>query len=128
MARNYVWKEKIVLIVEDDIISGAFLKEALDDMESRNLLATCGEDAIKMFTAEKVDVVLMDIQLPDIDGWQLTEMFKKMKPEVPIIAQTAFAMQEDRIRCAEAGCDDYIEKPTSLDALKDKLNFYLKKV
>ena len=59
----------------------------------------------------------MDIRLPDIDGFELTKLFKSIDPKVIIIAQTAYAGEDDKIKCLEVGCDDYISKPVNRDGL-----------
>ena len=67
----------------------------------------------------------MDIKLPEMDGIEATKEIKKILPEIPIIAQTAFAMKGDEEKFLEAGCDDYISKPLKADKLINKLNHYL---
>ena len=79
------------------------------------VLAQTGEDAVKMWEAQPFDLVLMDVQMPDIDGFEATALIRKKEREsgahTPIIAMTAHAMSGDRERCLEAGMDDYISKP-----------------
>jgi CheY-like chemotaxis protein len=67
----------------------------------------------------------MDIKLPELDGIEATKEIKKIHPEIPIIAQTAFAMKGDEEKFMEAGCDDYISKPLKAEKLLNKLNHYL---
>lgn len=69
----------------------------------------------------------MDIKLPEVNGLEATKAIKKEKPNLPIIAQTAYAMEEDRYRCLEAGCDDYIVKPIIQEELFQKLQEFSKK-
>jgi len=64
----------------------------------------------------------MDIRLPDINGYEVTRHIKKLNSNIPIIAQTAFAMEEDIRKCMEAGCDEYISKPIDRDLLFNKIN------
>ena len=73
----------------------------------------------------QVSIVLMDIQLPDTNGFVLTEKFKTYKPDVPVIAQTAYAMTNDKINAIETGCDDYISKPIDSKELLTLMNKYL---
>ena len=79
-----------------------------------------------MFTEhDNIDLVLMDIQIPEIDGYELTRRFKKLRPSVPIIAQTAFAMQNDRSVILEAGCDHYISKPINIYELLKTISDFI---
>ncbi len=122
---NYNWKNKLVLIVEDDLSSSYFLKEVLTGTKSDMLVVTNGKDAIEECKKKQVDLILMDIQLPDMDGCKTTKEIKKIFPEIPIIAQTAYALADDRRKCLDAGCDDYISKPIEPLALLEKMNRFL---
>ena len=70
----------------------------------------------------------MDIQLPDINGIELTKKMKAINPEVPIIAQTAFASEYDKAKCLEAGCDNYITKPIEKQAMMELIDSYLNEI
>ena len=72
-----------------------------------------------------IDLVLMDIQMPEMNGLMATEEIKKFNARLPIIAQTANAINEERVRCMEAGCDDFITKPVNINELYDKINKWL---
>ena len=77
-------------------------------------MANDGRKAIDSFIKnEDIDLVLLDIQLPEISGYQVAREMKLIRKHIPIIAQTAFAMMDDREKCLEAGCDEYITKPIS---------------
>ncbi len=118
IVKDYNWQNKSVLIIEDDRLSITYFKEILTKTKSKCLFANNGNEALTLFNSDsKIDVVLMDIRLPDIDGFELTKRFKSINPDVVIIAQTAYASEDDRIRCLEAGCDDYISKPINRDNL-----------
>jgi CheY-like chemotaxis protein len=67
----------------------------------------------------------MDIQMPEMNGLTATEEIKKFNATLPIIAQTANAINEERVRCMEAGCDDFITKPVNINELYDKINKWL---
>jgi CheY-like chemotaxis protein len=67
----------------------------------------------------------MDIRLPDLNGFEITKIIKQKKPNIPIIAQTAYAAETDRQKCLNAGCDDYISKPTDRIKLIDIIRKYL---
>ena len=123
---NYNWQGKIILLVEDDLWSVAYLDEVLAFTAVTVKKATNGKQALKLFGSSPApDIVLMDIQLPDIDGLQLTALMKKKNPEQIIIAQTAFASENDRALCMEAGCADYISKPIEQSTLLEIIDKYM---
>ena len=122
----YNWKGKKILIVEDDLASSQLLKAILKNTKAEVINSESGEEAIDIFKSEgDIDIVLMDVQLPQIDGYEVTRIFKKIRPEVIIIAETAHAMKEDRKKSLDAGCDDYISKPIDLQKLLKMINNYL---
>jgi two-component system, cell cycle response regulator DivK len=71
------------------------------------------------------DLILMDVQLPGVDGLELTRQIKAAEPSIPIIAYTSYAMPGDRERCLESGCDEYISKPVDLDGFLKKVSAFL---
>jgi PAS domain S-box-containing protein len=106
------WEDKIIMVVEDDEINFEFLKTILEPSNAVILYASSGEDALRIFSSNNnIDLVLMDIRLPGISGYEAMRMIKNQKPSIPVIAQTAFAMAEDYSKCLEQGFDDYISKP-----------------
>ena len=105
------WVDKTILIVEDDEMSYIFLKEILKGTRANLLHAKTGNKALELAnTNQQIDLVLMDIKLPDISGYEVTSLIKKSR-DIPVIAQTAFAMADDHKKCIEVGCDDYLSKP-----------------
>ncbi len=106
-----VWSGKVLLIVEDEDHNYTYIHEILKRTRVKIIRAETGEEAISLFKKNNVDIVLMDIKLPDVDGLTTTRTLKKLRPDVPVIAQTAYAMIQERDRCLRAGCDDYISKP-----------------
>lgn len=110
--KNSNWNGKTLLIVEDDEANSAYLNEILSGLGLDIVNAYNGEEALQIFNDRAdIDLVLMDIRLPDTNGLTLTRIFKKDKSETPIIAQTAYAAPEDIQECIAAGCDEYISKP-----------------
>ncbi|MCB1190108.1 MAG: response regulator [Leptospiraceae bacterium] len=106
------WSDKSILIVEDDIINYNYLEEILSPTKVQCIYARSGLDAIQICKSDiKIDLILMDIQLPDLDGYETTKKIKELNPTVSIIAQTAYATNGDKQKSFEAGCDDYISKP-----------------
>lgn len=124
-ALNQNWETKNILVVEDVDTNKIFFDAALRRTKARILWAKDGQEAIDMFKANRIDLVLMDLQLPIMDGYTATREIKKINPEVPIIAQTAHVMSGEREKCMEAGCNDYLAKPIRLQLLIDTLSKYL---
>ncbi len=103
---------KIILIVEDDELNFELLNIILEPTNAIVIHAESGEDAIRIFSANKsINLILMDIRLPGINGYQAMRSIKDINPSMRIIAQTAFAMTEDNQKCIDQGFDDYIAKP-----------------
>ena len=121
---------RTVLVVEDEPLNALFLKEVIRDTVSperdvRVVHVTQGEQAIKLCRSQKIDLVLMDIRLPYMDGLQAARAIKTFNPSIPIIVETAYAFPEDRDRVFRSGCDDYMSKPISLSLLNQMLEKYL---
>ena len=88
--------------------------------------ANNGTDALHKFReTASIDLILLDIQLPETDGYEIAKSIRLTNQVIPIIAQTAHAMSEDRKKCIEAGCNDYITKPIQYDLLISKLKEHL---
>lgn len=123
---NYNWSNSTILIVEDDSYNAALFVEMLKSTKAKFLLANTGERAISILNSNpEISLVLMDIKLPDISGFDLTIEFKKIKPLIPIIVQTAYAAEADRRKAMEVGCDDFIAKPIKREKLFEIMNMYL---
>jgi len=106
-----------ILVVEDEEINWFYLYEILKK-STRPVNAINGAQAIEIIKSNPdIEIVLMDIKLPDINGLELTKIIKSMNPGVKIIAQTAFALSGDREKALEAGCSEYISKPVNKAAL-----------
>jgi two-component system cell cycle response regulator DivK len=117
-----------ILIVEDDEDNLDFLRRLLVKHGANVLLAKSGEEAIDVVKSNKqINVVLMDIRLPDMDGFETTQKIKEINPNLPIIAQTAYAMFNDKDKCLEKGCDGYVSKPIDKDILFKKIKQYIYK-
>lgn len=115
-----------ILITEDDDISYLYIEEILKHEGIRTVRAVTGQDAINQCnTNPDIKMVLMDIKLPEISGHEATVLIKKSRPDLVIIAQTAYAFEEDRIKALQSGCADYISKPFSKNQLIGIINKYL---
>lgn len=122
---TFNWSKKTILIAEDVESNYLFLEEVIGRTGANILWATNGQNAIEMFTQNDIDLILMDIQMPLLNGFDATRAIKKIDPQVPVISQTAYAMAEDRGKSIAAGCDDYISKPISGQKLLSLINKYL---
>jgi PAS domain S-box-containing protein len=119
-------KGRFVLIVEDDRLSSEFLQELLTPLEVNLHWVTSGEEAIDYLKNKSfVDIVLMDVRLPGMNGYETTRHIKKMNKKIGVIAQTAHANPEDREQAMVAGCDDYLSKPINQTLLLDKIAMYI---
>lgn len=119
-------KGKKILIVEDVDTNYFYLSSLLKKMNSEIIRANNGLKAVELAKEDaSIDLILMDIELPVLDGYKATQEIKKFRPELPIIAQTAFAMMGERERSREAGCNDYIAKPIRKEELISTLRKYL---
>ncbi|HSH53209.1 MAG TPA: response regulator [Bacteroidales bacterium] len=125
--QRYVWPGKTILIVEDDQISYELLTRFLKNSLVNFVHAENGEQAVELCQNKHyIDLVLMDIQLPIMDGLETTRQIKQTNPDLPVIAQTANVMDEDRRNIIDAGCNDYIAKPINKYDLFEKINNFLK--
>jgi two-component system cell cycle response regulator DivK len=112
-----------LLYVEDNEMNRDMLSRRLQRRGFEVLIASNGEQGVGMAAAEMPDLILMDMSLPVLDGWQATRRLKAAPDtrRIPIIGLTAHAMATDRDKCLEAGCDDYDTKPVELGRLLEKI-------
>lgn len=113
------------ILVAEDVESNFLLLKALIGKKYNLLHAHNGQEAIDMFTQYHPDLILMDVKMPVMDGLEATRRIRKLSITVPIIAQTAFAFDQDRTRIIEAGCDAYLTKPLFPDDLKKTIEKYI---
>jgi hypothetical protein len=119
---QYDWADKTVLIAEDVNDNFLFLKTYLRKTKINVLWAKDGREAIDMCAKNNdIDIVLMDIRMPNVDGYEATAEIKKMKPNMPVIAQTAYALNSDYQKVFDSGCNDYITKPILGASLLEKM-------
>lgn len=124
--KDYNWSEKAFLIVEDDKVSYKFLEGVFRKTQAKIYHADNGLKAVELCRKHTdIDIVLMDIQLPEMSGLDATRLIKGIRKELPIIAQTANAMSEDKEKCLEVGCVDYVSKPINIHVLFSKIDKYL---
>lgn len=125
---QFNWSDKIILIAEDEIMNYLYLEEALRETQAKVIWSKNGQEAVEKVVAEKIpfDVILMDVKMPIMNGYEATKIIKKYKPEIPIIIQTAYAMQNEKQKGYDAGCDEYLEKPIKQERLLLTVNKFLK--
>jgi CheY-like chemotaxis protein/two-component sensor histidine kinase len=115
-----------IIVVEDEETNYYLIESILRKYKTRLIHFKDGETALKYIEeGGQPNIILMDIRLPGIDGLEITRRIKALKPNIPIIAQTAYAMSGDRERALSAGCDDYISKPFKRQQLLDLIIQYL---
>jgi CheY-like chemotaxis protein len=116
-----------ILLVEDNEMNRDMLSRRLLRKGYEVVMAVDGEQAVAMAQSEKPDLILMDMSLPVIDGWEATRRVKAAdrSSRIPIIALTAHAMSGDRERALDAGCDDYDTKPIEMSRLLEKIDALL---
>lgn len=117
-----------ILLAEDDENSRLLLKTLLEKDQANLLVATNGMEAIEMVKENpELDLVLMDLKMPKMDGYEATRQIKKIRPGLPVLAQTAYAFEDERELARQAGCDDYISKPINPRVLEEKIKNLVRK-
>jgi two-component system, cell cycle response regulator DivK len=116
-----------VLIAEDVESNYLYLKAVLSKLNANVFWAKNGIEVLDICEREEImDLVLMDLQMPEMNGYEATQILKKRYPNLPVVAQTAFAMSDDREKALDAGCDDYLAKPIKSKDLLTIAEKYLK--
>jgi CheY-like chemotaxis protein len=120
---------KRVLVVEDNMDTYELVRFILEKNGYETFLAMNGRDGVNAAIKQKPDLIIMDMAMPEMDGWTATSMIKKdpRTLAIPLIALTAHALPGDRQRAMDAGCDEYITKPMDLIELVDSVNNWVKK-
>ncbi len=115
-----------ILVVEDNPRNLKLVRDVLTYAGYEVIEATSGEDGVRLAAEEDPDLILMDLQLPGIDGAEALRQIRSAERQVPVVAVTAFAMNNDRARAFDAGFDGYVEKPISVRALPQQVSDFLK--
>ncbi|HWI40386.1 MAG TPA: response regulator, partial [Verrucomicrobiae bacterium] len=124
--RDFYLQGKVVLLVDDDMRNMFALSRVLEQRGLRVVKAEDGEKALSILDGgEGVDIILMDIMMPGMDGYDTTRSIRKRGIRTPIIALTAKAMKEDRDKCLAAGADDYLSKPVDTERLMSMMRVWL---
>lgn len=120
-------RKHTILIAEDEETNYLFLSEFLGKKGYAVIRAENGLESVDIIKSKKkIDLILMDIKMPVMNGYEATRLIKELKPEIPIIAQTAYALAGDSIKAREAGCDYYLAKPIRINILDEIIEKALK--
>jgi signal transduction histidine kinase/DNA-binding response OmpR family regulator/HAMP domain-containing protein len=124
--RDFYLHDKVVLLVDDDMRNLFALAKVLEQRGLKVVKAETGEKALSVLgNGEGIDIILMDIMMPGLDGYQTTRAVRDLGIRTPVIALTAKAMKEDREKCLAAGANDYLSKPVDMDRLMSMMRVWL---
>jgi len=123
---TYQWECRTIMVAEDEETNFLFIEAILEDTKAKLIWAKNGSEAVEKFNPG-IDLILMDIKMPEMDGLSATQMIRQKSSSVPIIAQTAYAMSEDKNKCLKAGCNDYLTKPLNHKLLLNTIDKFLSK-
>ena len=115
-----------ILIAEDVESNFLYLKAVLSKLNASIFWAKNGVEAVSICEEHPIDLVMMDLQMPEMNGYEATKILKRKFPMLTIIAQTAFAMSDDREKAMDVGCDDYLAKPIKSKDLLTVFEKFLK--
>ena len=116
------YPDKTFLIVEDDPNNYLILKTFLENTRANLIHTANGKDAVEICKKQQIDIILMDINIPEINGIEATRIIKNMNKHIKIVAQSAYVLNEDKLKCYNAGCDLFLEKPINFETLIASLN------
>ena len=126
---NYNWQDKTILVAEDEPANFIYIEEVLKITNAKILKAINGLEAVEIVKKNKnIDVIIMDIKMPEMDGYEATRHIKKLNENIPVISQSAYAMPSDIDKGLKSGMNDYLIKPVKPKVLLSILNKYLTKM
>ncbi|MDW8421253.1 MAG: response regulator [Pseudanabaenaceae cyanobacterium SKYGB_i_bin29] len=115
---------RLILIIEDSIDNQILLKQVLED-DYQLVCINNGKDALAWLQKHRADLILLDLALPEVDGWEIARQIRQSGNKTPIIAITAHAMKGDRESALAAGCNDYIPKPIDIANVEQQVKYWL---
>lgn len=125
--QSFDWSNRTIVIAEDEEVNFIYLKTALSKTNINIIRAYNGHDAVELAKVNPlVELILMDIKMPKMNGLEATKAIKSFRSDIIIVAQTAFAMDEDRKNCEAVGVDDFLSKPVRYKLLFETLNRHFK--
>jgi CheY-like chemotaxis protein len=124
---NKFLEKKHILVVEDNEINQLIIEDILQNFGAKVSITNDGEEALRTLEKETFDMILMDIQMPVMDGFQATKKIRSQSQfnDIPIIAMTANAMEGDRNKCLNVGMNDHIAKPLDVNQIADTMSRHL---
>lgn len=123
---KYRWRDKTIMIVEDVRTNHMLIDRILRRTSAKLLWAMDGEKAVEMASENNnIDLILMDIRLPKMNGYDATREIRKFRKDVPIIAQTAYVLPEEKGKVLAVGCNDLLTKPLKKDDLLEMVHKYI---
>lgn len=125
--KSYNWTGKTILVAEDEMLNWMFIKEMLRKSGAEILRAEDGNQAVKIARKFKPDVILMDIKMPGLNGIEATRKIRTFNKTVPIIAQTAFVMAEEKAESKLVGCNHFVTKPLDRTVIMELIDSYFNK-
>jgi len=122
------WAGKTILVAEDEISNFELINATLRRTNAKLIWASNGIEAVKLFKENPgINLVLMDIRMPEMNGYEATKIIKSQNKNIPVISLTAYAMAEDREKSVAAGCDEYVSKPFNPRDLINKIGEFIRK-
>jgi CheY-like chemotaxis protein len=125
--KSYRWENKKILIAEDETLNWFFIREMLRKTGADIRRAKDGIEVVEKTRIQQPDIILMDLKMPEMSGIEATKQIRKFNMDVPIIAQTAFVMAEEKEQSLRAGCNQFVTKPLDRTVIMEIIDAYLKK-
>ena len=120
--------DMMILVVDDHPINRRLLADQLGSLGYQCKTANDGVDALNVLSKNHIDIVLSDVNMPNMDGYRLTQRIRQLGLTLPVVGVTANALAEEKQRCLESGMDSCLSKPVTLDVLKQTLSVYAERV
>jgi CheY-like chemotaxis protein len=125
--KSYNWKNRRILVAEDEVLNWMFIREMLSKTGAEILRAKDGKEVIRLAKRIHPDAILMDIKMPELSGIEATKKIRSFDSGVPIIAQTAYVMAEEKEESIRAGCNHFVTKPLDRTVIMEIIDSYFKK-